>query len=53
MSEVKNTLNGISRKLDTSGEKINEPENIMETVQFGIQKENKDKKKKNPDCETI
>lgn len=39
MSEVKNTLNGINRRLDTSGEKINGLEDTaMETTQFGIRR---------------
>lgn len=45
MSEVKNTLNGINRKLDTYGEKTGELEDIAtETTQFGIQREKKLKK---------
>lgn len=39
MSEVKNILNGINRRLDTSGEKINGLEDTaMETTQFGIRR---------------
>lgn len=40
MPEVKNTLDGINRRLDTSGQRINELEDIaMETIPFGTQRE--------------
>lgn len=39
MSEVRNTLGGINRRLDASGEKINECEDIKpETIQYGTEK---------------
>lgn len=39
MSEVNTTLGGIKRRLDTSGGKINECEDItMETIQYGTEK---------------
>lgn len=42
MSEVRNTRNGINKRLNAAREKIHGLKDMMETVQFGIQKGKKD-----------